>query len=376
MNSRKKIIENIKWCTNCLAMSTRPRISFDSQGKCGACRWSEEKKKIDWQIREKKLESIFKIQKAKKKAFDCLVPVSGGKDGSYVSYMVKEKYGMKPLCVTVKPALSSKLGEENLKNFIDSGYQHISISPSVSGMQKLNKNGLIEMGSPYFGWLTAIHTAVLIAAVQFDIDLIIYGEDGELEYGGSTDTWEQPFYDQNYQKKIYLEGGHSNMIEKANLSDYEKYFYTYHSNNQNSPKIKLTHWSHFENWDPYRNYLIAKKHCGLKENDSTNSGTFTNFGQTDQYLYPLHAYLMYLKFGFGRANQDASIEIRRGAMDREQAKNLVELYDGSYPEEYVDMYLDYYKMSKNQFDNVIDKWANKDILIKKNGYWKPDFEII
>ena len=153
MNSRKKIIENIKWCTNCLAMSTRPRISFDSQGKCGACRWSEEKKKIDWQIREKKLESIFKIQKAKKKAFDCLVPVSGGKDGSYVSYMVKEKYGMKPLCVTVKPALSSKLGEENLKNFIDSGYQHISISPSVSGMQKLNKNGLIEMGSPYFGWL-------------------------------------------------------------------------------------------------------------------------------------------------------------------------------------------------------------------------------
>ena len=166
------------------------------------------------------------------------------------------------------------------------------------------------------------------------------------------------------------------MIEKANLSDYEKYFYTYHSNNQNSPKIKLTHWSHFENWDPYRNYLIAKKHCGLKENDSTNSGTFTNFGQTDQYLYPLHAYLMYLKFGFGRANQDASIEIRRGAMDREQAKNLVELYDGSYPEEYIDTYLDYYKMSKNQFDNVIDKWANKDILIKQNGYWKPDFEII
>ncbi|MDC1356361.1 hypothetical protein N8310_02100 [Pseudomonadota bacterium] len=59
------------------------------------------------------------------------------------------------------------------------------------------------------------------------------------------------------------------------------------------------------------------------------------------------------------------IEVRRGAIDREQAKNLVEPYDGSYPEEFIDMYLDYYKISKNEFDGIIDKWANKEILIKK-----------
>ena len=48
-------------------------------------------------------------------------------------------------------------------------------------------------------------------------------------------------------------------------------------------------------------------------------------------LYSLHTYLMYLKFGFGRANQDACIEIRRGAMERDQAINLLNLYDGEYP---------------------------------------------
>ena len=85
---------------------------------------------------------------------------------------------------------------------------------------------------------------------------------------------------------------------------------------------------------------------------------------------------MYLKFGFGRANQDACIEIRRGAMSREQGRNLVTLYDGTYPEEYVQTYLDYYGMTETEFDAVLDRWANIDILEKIDGRWKPRFTII
>jgi hypothetical protein len=84
---------------------------------------------------------------------------------------------------------------------------------------------------------------------------------------------------------------------------------------------------------------------------------------------------MYLKFGFGRANQDASIEIRRGAMDREQALNLVKLYDGHYPEQFIQEYLDYYKMSKIEFDETLDRWANKELFEKIDGKWIPRFEI-
>ena len=64
----------------------------------------------------------------------------------------------------------------------------------------------------------------------------------------------------------------------------------------NKNSTKFTHWSYFENWDPYRNYLIAKEKCGLKEAENNNQGTFTNFAQNDQHLYSLHTYLMYLKF--------------------------------------------------------------------------------
>ena len=125
-------------------------------------------------------------------------------------------------------------------------------------------------------------------------------------------------------------------------------------------KINLTHWSYFEPWDSYRNYVVAKEHCGLTEKDDGNFDTFTNFAQNDQALYALHAYMMYLKFGFGRATQDAGIDIRRGSMTRDQAINLVQMYDNAYPYELIDTYLDYFKMKKDEFDSVLDNFVNKD----------------
>ena len=84
---------------------------------------------------------------------------------------------------------------------------------------------------------------------------------------------------------------------------------------------------------------------------------------------------MYLKFGFGRATQDAGIEIRRGAMTRDQAINLVKLYDGKFPEEYLQTYLDYFELSNKEFDIIIDKWANKKLFVKKDNFWIPKFNI-
>jgi hypothetical protein len=121
--------------------------------------------------------------------------------------------------------------------------------------------------------------------------------------------------------------------------------------------------------------LLAKEKCGLTESVDTNTGTFTNFAQNDQALYALHAYMMYLKFGFGRATQDAGIEIRRGAMHREQAVNLVKLYDGKYPEQFIDLYLDYYQMTQHEFDAIIEMWVNKSLFELKNGRWQPTFLI-
>jgi len=352
-------------------MSTRPRISFDERGWCNACQWMEEKRNLDWSEREKELVRLLDKYRSSSPGFDCLVPVSGGKDGSYVAYQLKHKYGMNPLAVTIRPAL-------DLEHFIDSGYSHIHISPDAEVMRRFNKYGFIEKGFPYYGWLTAIFTGVVRTAVNFNIPLIFYGEDGEVEYGGSNKTSRESLFDINYMKNVYLEGGHDKVVSLFEDVDASSlYFWLFPDKQEVAEKeIYLTHWSYFEPWDSYRNYLVAKDRCGLEENEDGNSGTFTNFAQNDQLLYSLHAYLMYLKFGFGRATQDAGIEIRRGAMTRDQAVNLVRLYDGIYPEKYIQRYLEYYQMTKSEFDSVLKKWVNRDLFEEVDGIWKPTFTII
>lgn len=360
-------------CSNCLNTSTRPRISFDDNGACNACRWAEEKKYIKWSERQKILKNFLK-KKNKKSKYDCIIPVSGGKDGSYVSYTVKKKFKINPLCITIRPPLELHLGNKNLLNFVNSGFDHIHITPNARVMKELNYLGFKNMGFPYYGWLISIFSSMQTIAISMNIDLIIYGEDGEVEYGGSDKTKNKPFFNPNYSKKIYFEGGYNKLIKKVKGTNSEKNFFLF-PETKKLDKIRTTHWSYFENWDPYRNYLVAKKHCGLQENTETNSGTFTNFAQNDQAFYALHTYMMYLKFGFGRATQDAGIEIRRGAMTRSQGVNLVKLYDNSYPKKFIPTYLDYYQISKNEFDKILDKWANKKLFKKINNIWQPKFEV-
>jgi N-acetyl sugar amidotransferase len=364
---------NVYWCKNCLNMSTRPRLTFDERGWCSACQWTEEKTTLDWLQREKELGVLADKYRKKDGGFDCIVPVSGGKDGAYVAHTLKSKYSMNPLTVTSRPPMELDLGVQNLQNFVRSGFDHIHVTPNENAMRTLNKVGFIEMGFPYYGWLISIFSVVTNVALKYDIPLIFYGEDGEVEYGGSQENKYKAVFDVDYMVRAYFEGGYYDVIKKSGLKDEEMYWFTL-------PKIKeqelfLTHMGYFESWDPYRNYLVAKEHCGLGEAESNNVGTFTNFSQNDQVLYALHAYIMYLKFGFGRATQDAGIEIRRGAMTRDQAINLVRLYDGHYPEEFIGMYLDYYRMEQEEFDDVLDRWVNQDLFEKKDGRWKPKFTV-
>jgi len=369
-------MKKVFWCKGCLNMSTRPRITFDANGFCNACQWMEEKKNLDWAVREEELKSILNEHRSVSGGFDCLVPVSGGKDGSYVAHKLKHVYGMNPLSVTIKPPLPLELGDKNLTNFINSGYDHIHISPGYEAMRVLNKSGFIEMGFPYYGWLTAVMTAVIRMSINMNISLIFYGESGEVEYGGSSETKNSAIYNIDYMKRIYLTGGHQKVLEKSGLSDSELYFFMFPSEKDLEVKeVNFSHFSYFESWDPYRNYLVAKENCGLEEAEDGNSGTFTNFSQNDQALYSLHAYMMYLKLGFGRATQDAGIEIRRGSMTREQAINLVNLYDGLYPEDFIQTFLDYFQMTQVEFDLVIDHWANKELFKKVNGRWEPLFSV-
>lgn len=365
---------DVFWCSTCLNMSTRNRIEFDAKGRCNACVWSEEKKTFNWAPRHEELEQLFKKHRtASTSAFDIIVPISGGKDGSYVTYSSKTRFGMNPLCVTVHPPLRSQIGVQNVENFKKAGFPLIEVNPPFEAMRLLNKRGFVDQGRPLYGWTTAIFTAVIRIAKSFGISLIMYGEDGEIEYGGSTESKYRATFSAEFIKRVYLEGRVAETFRGLSPSDLV--FWDFGGAGEENAKIELAHWSYFENWDPYRNYLIAKEHCGLAERETSNTGTYTNFAQNDNLLYDLHTYLMYLKFGFGRATQDVGIDIRRGALSRDQGIELVNLYDNHFPEEYVKDYLDYFQISEGEFFEVLDKFVNKALFRKVGKLWEPTFEV-
>ena len=147
---------DVFWCSGCLNMSTRPRIEFDEHRRCNACQWAEEKKTFDWSARKQELTRLLEKHRSRTGEFDVIVPVSGGKDGSYVSHMLKHEFGMHPLAVTITPPLSFSIGDQNLQNYIASGYDTIQINPNQNVMRELNRRGFLEQGRPLYGWVVSI----------------------------------------------------------------------------------------------------------------------------------------------------------------------------------------------------------------------------
>lgn len=362
-------------CTTCLNTSNRPRIEFDEKGRCNACVWAEEKRnKVDWNARQNELKELLNKYR-NPNGYDCLIPVSGGKDSSYVAYKLKYEHGMNPLCVTINPPLPFPEGEANLKNFVNKGFDLIAITPNPMIMQKLCRIGLFEAGQSLLGWQIALQTAIARVATSYKIPIIFYGEDGEVEYGGTTKTKNQMCYEMQYAKDIYLSGNYS-FLSQLGCTEGELTQWSYPSNEEmESIGLKATHWSYFENWDSSKNAELAIREFGLISR-KTKKASYIDCAQNDTPLYDLHAYLMFLKFGFGRATQDAGIDIRRGAMSRDEGMKMVALYDEIYPEQYIDTYLEYYQITKEELSAIFDKWANKEILHKVNGIWVKKEEIV
>ncbi len=375
-------MSELKICKKCLMLSTRPRLGFDENGVCSACNWAEEKRTtVSWTARQDELKALCDKYRRTDGYFDVIVPVSGGKDSSTVAHKLKTLYGMHPLCVNINhaPETDTEMNEINLTNFINNGFDTLRIYPNPKVVQKLDREGLIKYGQPYFGWMYAMTIAPIKMAIMFNIPFVMYGEEGEVEYGGSTELKNVATYSIEHVKRLYLSGIDLSDIDDEVTKD-ESLWWWKAPTEEEIDRIQpsVAHWSYFENWNSEANYKYAKENVGLKDAPADSSGTYNSYAQTDSIQYPLHVYFMYLKFGFGRCSQDACIDIRIGSIDREKGKELILKYDDVYPEAFEERYLKYYGMTKEEWDANIDKWANKELLYKdeKTGRWKKNFNWI
>ena len=314
---------------------------------------------IDWDLKWDNLVNLCDTFRRTDSYYDALVPCSGGKDGSYVAWRMKYDLNMNVLCVSCPPLIPSRIGRVNLDNFKKRGFAHQTINLDMEKYRLASKAGFIEQGRPWHAFDTVISTSIIQFAIEKDIPFVMYGEEGEQEYSGATDAKQR--IDRQYLLDYYYCGHDPTKYGKQwKLPTQKQLDYLY-----------LTHWSKFEDWDPQVHAQHAKEHCGLEMLVGGSIGTFTNYASLDDLSRDLHVYLQFVKFGFGRCNADASIEIRRGRMSREQGVSVCKNIDGCFPIEMLPVYLDYYEMTEKEFWDTIDKWVDYDILYKTGKPEKP-----
>lgn len=364
----------LRYCTRCLMPHTRPRIQFDAEGVCNACRWAEEKKSLDWSRRWSELEQLCDRYRSRDGHFDVLVPYSGGKNGGYIAWTLREKLGMHPLCVTVRPPMEDPIGIVNIKNFLDRGFDHVLVTPNRQVERAIDKENFIHKGIPMHAFMITVQTVIFRSAVHYKIPFVMFAEEGETEYGGTNKLKNKATYDLEDSITIYLSGVDPQQY-RDRFSPQQLYWFTFPEKSELlALQPNFCHWSYFEDFVNYKHYLLAKEKLGLQERAERSIGTYDNFSATDTEIIWLYFYLMYLKFGFGRTTGEVGNDIRRGAMTRKQGLQLVKRFDGEYPEQHIPSYLQYYDMTKEAFDAVLDTWANKELFVKKDGRWLPQFE--
>lgn len=370
--------EKIVYCKKCVMSNQRPRMHFNDDGVCGQCLYSVYKQTmVDWDKREKELETLCDKFRSNDGSWDVIVPASGGKDSSYVAYVLKEKFGMHPLTVTWASAIPTDIGSKNLFNFIQSGYDNILISPNGIIHRKLSKLTFTEYGENFLPFSYGQLHVPLHIAVKFKIPFIMYGENGELEYGGNLKNYNKP------QLDVF---GHDYILEKFapsskptdpnrwqdnGFSQKDLTFYMPPSvQDLKNVGIEEHYYSYYEDWMPEKHYEVAKKHFNFLTNPAGRSeGTYTDFASLDDKTDGFHYYLMFIKFGIGRATSDAAHQIRHKIITRDEGVELVLKYDGEYPKMFENEFLDYMNMNKNELENIIDKFRREIIWKKENNEW-------
>lgn len=362
----------VVFCKKCTMSNQRPRITMDENGVCSACNYAEEKKKFDWNLREKELIELCNRHRKNDGSYDVIVPCSGGKDGGFVAHQLKYKYGMNPLCVTWAPLLPTKIGRENLDNFIRiGGFDHIMGTPNGKVQRLMTKLAFLHLGDPFQPFIYGQTNYPLKMAVQHKISLIMYGENGEVEYGGDMKNAYRPdreikdhdkHYFSNMPPEFWLDHG----VTDKDIMPYKAPKYDEIKEN----KTEIHFFGYYKYWDPQENFYYCVENNGFTPNTERSEGTYSKYASLDDRIDGYHYYLGFIKFGIGRATSDTAHEIRDGKITRDEGIALVKKYDGEFPQKYFNDFLEFTGVSEEQFWQVIDSWRSDHIWKKEDNVWK------
>lgn len=362
----------VKFCKKCTMSNQRPRITFDEHGVCSACNFAEYKRtKIDWTMREKELVELCNRHRKNNGEYDVIVPCSGGKDGGFVAHQLKYKYGMNPLAVTWAPLKATAIGRQNLDAFIASGFNHVLGTPNPLVTKRLTQLAFKYLGDPFQPFIYGQVNYPMHVALQNNVQLIMYGENGEVEYGGDMKNANSPIRVIKDHEDHYFSGMPPEFWAEHGISLQDLHPFMpprYEKIVQNKTEIHF--FGYYKFWDPQENFYYCNEHTGFTPNAERSQGTYSKYASLDDQIDGFHYYLSYIKFGIGRATSDTAHEIRDGKITRDEGVALVKRYDHEFPSRYYDVFLEYCDITDAEVYDVIDSWRSDHIWKQENGVWE------
>jgi N-acetyl sugar amidotransferase len=361
----------MKYCKECLYPSTKPDLTF-VDGICNACINYKKRNIVDWDKRKTEFIELFEKYKSTDGTnWDCIIPVSGGKDSTYQVYKILQ-LGYNPLCVIATTCHLSDIGRKNIENIKKMDVDLIEFTNNRNVRKLLNKIGLETVGDISWPEHISIFTIPVIFAVNFNIKLIIWGENSQNEYGGPGASTENNCLDRSWLENFGgliglresdIEALSDNKITKNKLIPYR------YPSDEDIRRVGVTglFLGYYFPWSGIANSIIAES-TGFTTYNKFVEGSGCNYENLDNYQTGIHDYFKYLKFGLGRTTDIMNNLIRRNIISREDALEIVKKHDGLYPSEYlgksISEILEYINLTENEFEEICDNFTNYELFKK------------
>jgi len=340
---------------------------MDGEGICSACRSHERRASVDWAQREHEFAQVVAGAKRRSHGYDCLIPVSGGKD-SYWQVVTCREWGLNPLAVTWRDPARLEIGRINLENLVHVGVDHIdyTINPEVE--RRFLRNSFERYAVPGIPKHMALYNIPLKLAVRFHVPLIVWGENPAIEYGDIEEG--QTGFEVNYQSLIKRGVTQGTTAEDWVSEDLPRkaltpYFAPEPAELEQFP-VRAVFLGYYFAWDPVHTYEVARRH-GFR---APRSGPgFYTFDDVDSGFISVHHYIKWYKFGYTRLFDNLSHEIRNGRMTREEAIAIIRERGPETPHGDIRNFCEYLGMTESDFYAVVARFRNRNIWRQRGGRW-------
>jgi N-acetyl sugar amidotransferase len=367
----------MKICKRCIQPDSRPSLYFNKDGICGACIWEDEKELIDWVKREKELIEIASWAKNNSKSnYDCVIGVSGGKDSTKQAITARDRLGLRCLLVNGEPDNITDVGKDNIENLKNVGFDVLSIRPNPKLMKKLVKRDFYKYLNPVKITEYSLYASSYIVAEQFNIPLIIQGENAGLTLGISSSGLGKGYDALKANQGPTLGSGWMEYLEVEGVLEKDLFLFHYDQNRLRKKNIQAIYIQYFlKEWGYRGNAEFAQKH-GLKFRENFNPeniGTYMPFAQLDTTLHVVNQMLKSIKLGFGECVDHACYDFRDGRISRSEAIDLVKKYDGKCDPKYIDEFCQSIDITIDEFWKVVNKFRGPMWKLDSQNNWKNTY---